>query len=110
MMIKHFYDHASSVEEDLGGGVKRRILSHSENLMAVEISFEKGSFGALHGHHNEQMTYVLSGAFEFEVDGEKKVVRAGDVIYFEPHVIHGTVCLEAGLLLDIFTPRREDFL
>ncbi len=109
-MIKHFYDYANSVEEDLGGGVKRRILAHSENLMAVEISFEKGSVGALHAHHHEQMTYVLSGAFEFEVNGEKQVIRAGDMTYKEPHVVHGAVCLEAGKLLDIFTPQREDFL
>ncbi|NLB20059.1 MAG: cupin domain-containing protein [Clostridium sp.] len=109
-MIKHFFDYNESVEEDLGGGLKRRVLAHNDNLMAVEISFEKGAVGALHSHHHEQMTYILSGAFEFNVNGEKKILRAGDMTYKEPHVEHGAVCVEAGKLLDIFTPQRVDFL
>lgn len=57
-----------------------------------------------------QITYVVSGAFDFTVDGVTHTVRAGDTILKEDGVEHGCVCTEAGILLDIFTPMREDFV
>ena len=96
--------------EDLGGGVKRKVLAYGENMMQVEVHFEKGSIGAMHSHPHTQLTYVLEGAFEFTVGDEKKVVRKGDTLYKVPDIMHGCVCLEKGLLLDTFAPYREDFL
>ena len=91
-------------------GVTRKILVHSENLMVCELHFEKGAVGKLHEHFHEQCSYIVSGVFEFEIDGVKKIVRAGDATYKQPHVLHGAVCLEEGVLLDIFYPERKDFL
>jgi quercetin dioxygenase-like cupin family protein len=96
--------------EDLGGGVKRKILTYDKNLMMVKVAFEKGGIGALHHHFHTQMAYVESGVFEVEIAGEKKILRAGDVYHIPPNVIHGAVCLESGVLIDIFTPMREDFV
>ena len=56
--------------QDMGGGVVRRVLAYSKDLMAVENTFEKGAVGALHHHPHTQITYVVSGAFEFEIDGK----------------------------------------
>ncbi len=67
--------------KDLGGGVSRKILAHDKNLMLCELHFQKDAVGALHHHPHTQMSYVVSGAFEFEVDGVKKVVRKGDCLY-----------------------------
>ncbi len=96
--------------EDLGGGVKRRITAYNDNLMCVEVHFEKGAIGALHSHPHEQITYIVSGEFEFNIGGEKRVLRAGDSTFKQPDIEHGAVCLKEGMLLDIFTPCREDFL
>jgi quercetin dioxygenase-like cupin family protein len=96
--------------EDLGEGVSRKILAHSDNMMAVEVHFEKGAVGALHTHPHEQLTYVLSGKFEFTIGDEKKIVAAGDTMYKEPNILHGCVCLEPGVLIDNFTPMRQDFV
>lgn len=96
--------------EQNGEGVKRKILAYADELMLVENHFEKGAVGALHHHPHTQATYILSGAFEFEVDGVKKVVRQGDVLLKRNDIVHGCVCLEEGVLLDIFTPMREDFI
>ena len=79
-------------------------------LMCVENTFEKGAVGALHHHPHTQITYVVSGAFEFTVDGVTRTVHKGDTILKEDGVEHGCVCTEAGILLDIFTPMREDFV
>ncbi|MCR5671274.1 MAG: cupin domain-containing protein [Butyrivibrio sp.] len=96
--------------EDQGNGVTRRVLAYSKDLMCVENTFEKGAVGALHHHPHTQITYIVSGKFEFEIDGVKKVVQPGDTMLKMNDVVHGCVCLEAGKLLDIFNPMREDFV
>lgn len=103
-----FYNDVEA--KDQGNGVVRRVLAYNDDVMTVENRFEKGAVGALHSHPHTQITYVVSGAFEFEIDGEKHVVRAGDTLLKTDGVIHGCVCLEEGVLLDIFTPYREDFV
>ena len=57
-----------------------------------------------------QITYVVSGVFEFNIDGEIKTVKAGDTMLKLNGVEHGCVCKERGILLDIFNPMREDFV
>ena len=96
--------------QDLGGGVSRRELSCNEALMSVEVRFEKGGEGAPHTHQHTQCSYVISGVFDYTVDGETVTLRQGDSIVVPGGLLHGTVCLEAGTLLDIFTPARQDFL
>lgn len=105
-----FVFHNETVLENVGEGVTRRILAHAGSLMAVEVSFDKGAIGPIHSHPHEQLTSVLSGVFEFTIGDEAQVVRQGDTLYKRPHILHGCVCLEAGKLLDTFTPVREDFL
>ncbi|UJF15711.1 cupin domain-containing protein [Jeotgalibaca sp. MA1X17-3] len=109
-MVQHYYMSEDMVTDDLGDGVTRRILAYEDNLMVVEVMFEEGSFGAMHSHPHEQITYIIEGEFEFDIGGEKKVLKAGDSTYKEPEIIHGAVCLKKGKLLDIFTPHREDFV
>ncbi|EOV0852334.1 cupin domain-containing protein [Vibrio parahaemolyticus] len=96
--------------EDLGEGISRKVLAHSDNMMSVEVHFEEGAIGAMHSHPHEQLTYVLSGEFEFTIGDEKKIVKTGDTMYKEPHIEHGCVCLKAGVLIDTFTPMRKDFV
>ncbi|WP_160151795.1 cupin domain-containing protein [Microbulbifer sp. ALW1] len=102
---------AQDVEvEDLGGGIKRQILGHDNSLMIVRVWFEEGSIGYVHKHPHTQVSYVESGEFEVQVDGRKKILKAGDSFYIAPHLEHGAVCKKAGVLLDTFSPYREDFL
>ncbi|MFV0440834.1 MAG: cupin domain-containing protein [Lachnospirales bacterium] len=95
---------------DLGEGVKRKVMAYSDNIMVVEVHFEKGSVGSMHNHPHEQATYVLKGSFEFTIGGETKIVKEGDCLYKEPDIVHGAKALEEGVLLDVFTPMRKDFL
>lgn len=96
--------------ENLGEGISRKVLAHSDNMMAVEVHFEKGAIGSMHSHPHEQLTYVLSGEFEFTIGDKTAIVKAGDTMYKEPNVEHGCVCIEAGVLIDNFTPMRKDFV
>ncbi len=89
--------------------IKRRLIS-GEKLMMVQVTFEKGAISAVHRHPHEQMTALVSGALEFEIEGQKRVVRAGEVVYLPSNVPHGVVALEETVILDVFSPPREDFL
>ncbi len=91
-------------------GVSRKILTFSEDLMMCEITFEKGAKGNFHRHPHLQITYIAEGSFEFTIGGETKVVKKGDSVYMPSDVEHGVTCLEAGVLVDVFNPMRQDFL
>lgn len=106
----YFPDADLELETVEAGKVSRKIRARGGSLMMVEVFFETGACGAEHRHVHEQVTYCLSGEFVFNVDGEKKTVRAGDTLYVPSSALHGTTCVAEGRLLDIFTPQREDFL
>lgn len=96
--------------EELGGGVSRKMLGFDNQIMMVLVKFETGAIGSPHQHFHTQTTYCAAGKFEFEIDGVKQIVKAGDGVYIEPNLLHSAVCLEAGILIDTFSPVREDFL
>ncbi|MGR3812001.1 cupin domain-containing protein [Jiulongibacter sp. NS-SX5] len=96
--------------EDLGGGIRRKLMAQDETMMLVKVAFEKGGVGAAHHHHHTQASTIESGVFEITIGDETKVLKAGDAYFVPSNVVHGAVCLEEGVLVDVFTPRRDDFL
>ena len=95
----------------LGGGVTRKVLSYSRNLMCVELYFKKGAVGAKYAHPHEQIGYVISGRLVYREEGcEDRVLGTGDSYYVAPNAVHGIEVLEDTKLLDVFTPMREDFI
>ena len=96
--------------EDLGGGVHRQILGYDAQLMMVRVRFEAGAVGALHHHPHRQATLVESGRFKVEVGHEGRTLHAGDSFFAAPDVEHAVVALQAGVLVDVFAPARDDFL
>lgn len=102
--------HSNALPQSVGEGVTRRVLAYADELMCVENTFEAGAKGALHSHPQTQITYVVSGRFSFTIDGETHEITTGDTLLKKDGVPHGCTCLEAGVLLDIFNPMREDFL
>ncbi len=107
---ERFIDAATVPVEELGGGIKRQILGFGPDLMAVRVCFDKGAVGEQHAHHHAQTSYVESGRFLATIDGEERELGPGDGFYVKPHEMHGAVCLEAGVLIDTFSPVRSDFL
>lgn len=91
-------------------GVRRQVMRHGDDLMIVRVEFASGAVGALHGHPHRQATYVIAGRFEVTIGEETRELVAGDVFYAPANVPHGARALEGGVLLDVFTPVREDFL
>ncbi len=92
-------------------GVTRQVLADHPDLMVVAFNFlEAGAEGKLHNHPHVQSTFVKSGRFTFSIDGNETEVGPGDSFVIPANAVHGCVCLEPGLLVDTFTPRRDDFL
>jgi quercetin dioxygenase-like cupin family protein len=111
MEVKDVFIKSSDIQwETVGEGVRRKIMAYDESLMLVKVEFSKGGIGTLHKHHHSQITHVESGVFEVEIDGEKKILRGGDAFIIPTNLVHGCVCLEAGVLIDVFSPMREDFV
>ena len=94
----------------IGPGLKRKVMAFDETVMLVKVEFDKGAIGSLHSHPHTQISHVETGSFEIEVNGIKKVLGTGDAFYVPPNAMHGAVCLEAGVLIDMFSPMREDFI
>jgi len=107
---KTFIENREVPWEICGTGMKRKIMAWDEKVMVVKVQFEKDAVGSLHQHYHSQITHVESGIFEVEIGGEKKTLTTGDAFYIPPNVLHGAVCLEDGVLIDVFSPMREDFI
>jgi quercetin dioxygenase-like cupin family protein len=96
--------------QPVDNGIDRKILGYDEQLMMVCVRFKKGAVGSLHHHVHRQVTYIESGLFEVTIDGKNSILQQGDCFFVTPDLVHGVVALEPGILIDIFTPCREDFL
>lgn len=96
--------------EQASPGITRQIFGYDDKVMLVKAKFEQDAVGAMHQHHHSQVTYVESGAFEMTIGDDVKLLKTGDGFYVPPNTLHGCVCKEPGILIDVFSPHREDFL
>lgn len=107
---KEFFFSDETEWEEVAPGLRRQIMGYDGKIMLVKADFQVGAEGYLHKHYHSQVTYVASGEFDMTIGDEVKTIKAGDSYYIPPHVMHGCVCKQAGILIDVFSPAREDFL
>ncbi|WP_106478871.1 cupin domain-containing protein [Phytohalomonas tamaricis] len=107
-----FFDDGSSHWEDLGDGISRKILGWTDSLMGVCVKFDKDAIGAPHSHDiHDQIAYVVKGRFEIEIDGQRRELGPGDAFTVVKNTWHGARALEQdSMLIDMFSPKRDDFL
>ena len=84
-------------------------LVHSESMTWVFWDVEKGAEVPEHHHINEQIMHVVSGDFQFTVDGKTAVYQAGDVVIIPSNVPHSGKALTPCKLMDIFNPVRAEY-
>lgn len=107
---QHFQHGTDLPWEYASAGIQRQVYGYDDRVMLVKVKFEKDAVGDVHQHPHTQVSYVESGVFELTIGEEKQVLKTGDGFYVPPNTLHGSVCLEAGILIDVFSPHREDFL
>lgn len=109
-MMTHKYMSWDDVPtEKMSDVISRKIIS-GDKAMVAQVFFEKGGVVPEHSHEAEQITYILKGALQFELEGRTVVVREGEVLHIPSNVPHRAVALEETLDLDIFSPPRYDWL
>lgn len=103
------WNWATAPVERIADGIERQMVS-GERMMICRLSFAPGVVTAVHQHPHEQMTLVERGRVRFQVAGKERLASAGDVLLFAPGVEHGATILDQpAVLIDIFSPPREDF-
>ena len=93
-----------------GEGVTRKVLGYSENMMVCEIRLEKGAVIPSHAHPHEQCSTMVYGKCMYRVGEDVREVGTGDSVMIAPDVLHDIVALEDCLVIDVFSPMREDFV
>ena len=96
-------------EERMNPLISRRCL-HTANLTIAQITLAKGAIVPLHEHANEQVTSVIGGQLLFRMDGREIVVKAGEMFAIPSGVPHSAEALESSVAVDVFSPRREDWI
>jgi quercetin dioxygenase-like cupin family protein len=91
-------------------GIRRKVLCYDDSMMLVRFAFEPGAVGAEHSHPHRQCSVVESGVFDVTIGGKTRRLAAGGSYLVAPGVLHGAVAVEAGVIVDVFSPLREDFL
>ncbi|MCM3788622.1 cupin domain-containing protein [Domibacillus indicus] len=93
-----------------GEGAVRKLLGCGGTLTMAEVEFEKGAIGEMHSHEHEQVCYIVQGRFQFNLNGDIRLLQKGDSVYVPSNIQHGVTALEDhSIILDVFTPQREDF-
>lgn len=98
--------------EQMPGTIKRRFVT-SGKLMIAQITIPKGNIVPAHRHHNEQVTYMITGVLRFlfgEEQDEEVIVRAGQVLFIPGDLLHSAEALEDTFELDVFNPPRADWI
>jgi quercetin dioxygenase-like cupin family protein len=96
--------------EEVAPGMTRQIMGYDSDIMLVVVNFKRGAIGYEHKHHHQQVSYVVSGKFEVTIEDKMQVLEKGDAFVVPSNALHGAVCIEDGVLIDTFSPLREDFL
>jgi quercetin dioxygenase-like cupin family protein len=96
--------------EKLSSKIGRKMFS-GNNFTIAQVLLARDAVVPRHSHANEQFTYILSGALKFTFDDQESVVvHGGEVLFIPSNVPHAAVALEDTVDLDIFAPRREDWI
>ncbi len=96
--------------DNAGAGIGRKVLCYDDGVMMVRVAFEAGAVGAAHAHPHVQCSVVESGVFDITIAGETRRLRAGDSFLVPSNAVHGAIAIEEAVLVDVFTPMRDDFV
>ena len=103
------YEWNQVEKEQLSPTFARQVI-HSATMTVARVYLRKGCSVPEHSHYNEQISMMEQGSLRFVIDGQEKVLRAGQVLRIPPHVPHSAEALEDSIAVDLFSPPREDWI
>lgn len=95
---------------EIAPGIRRKTVATGKTMYQMRAELSKGSRLPEHAHPQEQIAHVISGRMKMTVAGTEHDLRAGDVIYLGSNVPHGAETIEDTVVIDTFSPPREDYL
>ena len=84
-------------------------IFHSENITFGHFTLEEGTDLPEHNHPHEQWGHVIEGTLEFDIGGEKEILKPGMTAYIPPDIPHSGKAITKCKVIDCFMPVREDF-
>ena len=96
--------------EEIAPGVTRQIMGYMSNLMVIRVHFGNDTSFPIHSHPHQQITHIIEGKFKVYIDGRTEVLGPGDSYIVPENTPHAVESLGSGVLIDVFSPRRDDFL
>ncbi len=102
--------HENGKESAPENGLKRRVLAYNDKLFLTEHQMVKGWVGAMHSHPHDQVVYIVRGHLKVSCLGKTFELRTGDTFVVRSGVQHGASAIDDSLVIDVFTPCREDYL
>jgi len=98
------------LEEEVLNPLLGRKMINGSQMTVARIKLRKGAVVPSHSHSNEQISMVESGELRFVISGEARILRSGDLVIIPPDAPHTVEALEDSLAVDLFSPRREDWI
>ncbi|AEQ53023.1 cupin domain-containing protein [Pelagibacterium halotolerans] len=105
-----FLKGADAQWQEMAEGRRMQMLCYNDQLMMLRWEFAAGAVGEPHTHPHTQTAYIESGLFEVTIDGVTERLGPGSSYVVDGGVLHGAVCIEAGTMVDAFTPHRADYI
>jgi quercetin dioxygenase-like cupin family protein len=102
--------HDEGENYKMAEGIHRRTLAHGDKTVLCEFSFKKGAVIPAHSHLYEQTGYLISGKLLFAIDGDEHEVNPGDGWCIKANIEHSAQIQEDTVLVEVFSPVREDYL
>jgi quercetin dioxygenase-like cupin family protein len=109
-MNQVFFKNVNINWQKIDGGIQRKIFGYDNKIMMVIVDFKKGAIGTKHKHYHSQSTFIQKGVFEVTVGKNKDTLKEGDGFFVPSDIEHGVLALEDGILIDVFSPARKDFI
>ena len=100
----------NKVEKEQMSPTFARQVIHSDTMTVARVHLRKGCSVPEHSHHNEQISMMEQGSVKFVIDGQEKVLRAGQMLRIPAHMPHSAEALEDSIAVDLFSPPREDWI
>jgi len=101
--------HDSATPVEMFPGVVRRTLTAGERMMLVEVTLEDRAVVPTHTHPHEQTGYLVSGRMAFELGDEARELGPGACWLVPSDMPHQVTALERCVVIDIFSPPREEY-
>ena len=105
-----FKRHSESGYRSSLKGIEQKTLVYGEKTLLSEFLLRKGSTLPLHTHPHEQTGYLLKGQIRFLIGEEVYGAQAGDSWCIPGGVEHGAEIIEDAVVIEVFSPVREDYL